>query len=97
MDGRFPSLDERDMVCLSDCYIEGTLKRRYRNRKEIVEVIKNCGFARTENSANTLRNVGSSVGKFFGLLGQNGLPTEFFDEFFKKYDITDEVFDCAHD
>lgn len=96
MAGRFPSLDERDMVCLMDCYIEGSLRRKYSISKEIVAVIKDSGFARTDDSAKTLRSVGRSVGKFFDLLDSKGNPTEFFDQFFKQYGITDEVFEFAH-
>lgn len=91
MDGRFPSLDERDMVCLTDCYIEGTLKRKHNQPSEIVESIMKSGFARTCNSANTLRNVGRSVGRFFALLDHDGNPTEEFDDFFRKLGFTDEV------
>ncbi|MNH19500.1 hypothetical protein D3C79_792400 [compost metagenome] len=75
--------DERVSVCLVDVFITGNAYARAESDKERVDYVVNAGYAGTENSARTLMAVGRSVGKHFGLLDVQHLPTPLFEQFYQ--------------
>ncbi|TFY85118.1 hypothetical protein DYL59_26805 [Pseudomonas kairouanensis] len=74
--------DERHNVCLVDVLITGRAYQRETSLNARVESILNAGYAGTPGSAKTLMAVGRNVGKHFGLLDADHLPTPLFEEFF---------------
>lgn len=75
--------DERENVCLVDVLITGTAYLRATTDKERIDYILTAGYAGTENSARTLMALGRNVGKHFGLLDAQHLPTTLFEQFFR--------------
>jgi hypothetical protein len=73
--------DERRNVCLIDAWLVGYLNRNL-NKAQHLKKLKEAGFAGTDNAATALLSVGRSVGKFFSLLDEHGIPTENFDGFY---------------
>lgn len=73
--------DERRYVCLIDAWLVGHLNR-YFEKTQHLKILQKAGFAGTNNAASGLLSVGRSVGKFFSLLDEHGLPTENFDDFY---------------
>jgi hypothetical protein len=73
--------DERRYVCLIDAWLVGYLNRNF-DKAQHLKILKLAGFAGTDNAATALLSVGRSVGKFFSLLDEHGLPTENFDDFY---------------
>ena len=73
--------DEREHVCLVDAYLAGMCSL-YADKIKPYELLLKIGCAGTKKSANTLLNVGRSVGKHFSLLDKNNLPTKLFTRFF---------------
>lgn len=80
--------DERKHVCLIDAWLVGYLNRNFEKTQHL-KILQNAGFAGTNNAATAIQSVGRSVGKFFKLLDQDGLPTENFGVFFR--DVKDLV------
>ncbi len=78
--GRVPAVDERELVCMYDCYFAGSLADRI--PAERVEWLLAHGHAGTEDAAKTLLSVGRSVGRHFGHIGPGGPPTIDFGQFF---------------
>lgn len=74
--------DERVNVCLVDVLITGNAYLRATTDKERTDYILSAGYAGTENSARTLMALGRNVGKHFGLLDAQHLPTTLFEQFF---------------
>ena len=74
--------DERVSVCLVDVLITGNAYRRATTDKERTDYVLSAGYAGTENSARTLMALGRNVGKHFGLLDAQHLPTPLFETFF---------------
>jgi hypothetical protein len=74
--------DERENVCLVDVWITGSAYARAATDKERVDYVLSAGYAGTENSARTLMALGRNVGKHFGLLDAEHLPTALFEQFF---------------
>lgn len=75
--------DERVSVCLVDVLITGNAYASAETGKDRVDYIMSAGYAGTENSAKTLMDVGRKVGKHFGLLDENHLPTALFEQFYQ--------------
>ncbi|MBH3430226.1 hypothetical protein [Pseudomonas alkylphenolica] len=75
--------DERVSVCLVDVLITGNAYARAATDKERVDYIISAGYAGTENSARTLMALGRNVGKHFGLLDAQHLPTGLFELFYQ--------------
>ncbi|MEB6588414.1 hypothetical protein MXM82_04580 [Pseudomonas asiatica] len=75
--------DERVRVCLVDVFITGNAYACAETGKKRVDYIMSAGYAGTENAANTLMDVGRKVGKHFGLLDANHLPTALFRQFYQ--------------
>jgi hypothetical protein len=76
--------------CLADVYIVGTLRQRGLNNQELIGQILALGYAGKDNAAITLKNVGNGIGRHFGFLGEDELPTAFFNSFFQdRYFNTD--------
>lgn len=75
--------DERVSVCLVDVLITGNAYQRSTTDKERTDYILSAGYAGTENSARTLMALGRNVGKHFGLLDAQHLPTTLFEQFFR--------------
>ena len=86
--------DEREHVCLVDAYLAGMCSL-YADKIKPYELLIKMGCAGTKNSANTLLNVGRSVGKHFSLLDNNNFPTKIFTRFFgdELNDLRDEIFE----
>lgn len=74
--------DERVNVCLVDVLITGRVYQRETTGEARVESILAAGYAGTPNTANTLMALGRNVGKHFGLLNAEHLPTPLFELFF---------------
>ena len=74
--------DERVSVCLVDVLITGNAYLRATTEKERIDYIMSAGYAGTANSARTLMALGRNVGKHFGLLDEQHLPTTLFGQFF---------------
>ena len=74
--------DERVGVCLVDVLITGNAYLRATTEKERIDYIMSAGYAGTANSARTLMALGRNVGKHFGLLDEQHLPTTLFGQFF---------------
>lgn len=79
--------DERENVCLMDVLITGNAYARAASDKARVGYVLSAGYAGTENSAKTLMALGRNVGKHFGLLDAEHLPTALFDQFFRECSI----------
>ncbi|MBX9405967.1 hypothetical protein K5E40_09775 [Pseudomonas baetica] len=75
--------DERVNVCLVDVLITGNAYLRATTEKARIDYILSAGYAGTENSAKTLMALGRNVGKHFGLLDAQHLPTALFEQFFR--------------
>ncbi|MGY3173114.1 hypothetical protein ACVWYU_002509 [Pseudomonas sp. TE12234] len=75
--------DERVSVCLVDVLITGNAYVRATTDKDRVDYILSAGYAGTENSARTLMALGRNVGKHFGLLDAQHLPTALFKQFYQ--------------
>jgi hypothetical protein len=75
--------DERASVCLVDVLITGNAYLRATTEKERIDYLLSAGYAGTENSAKTLMALGRNVGKHFGLLDAQHLPTTLFEQFFR--------------
>ncbi len=79
------NLQEVFPTCLADVFIVGALKQQGLNNNELRNQIFECGYAgNAEAAANTLINVGNGIGRHFGFLGEDGLPTAFFNSFFQQ-------------
>lgn len=76
--------DERVNVCLVDVLITGNAYACATTEQARVERILSAGYAGTENAAKTLMALGRNVGKHFGLLDEQHLPTELFRYFFQQ-------------
>lgn len=74
--------DERVHVCLVDVLITGNAYLRAKTDQARVAYVLSAGYAGTENAARTLLAVGRNVGKHFGLLDAQYLPTTLFEQFF---------------
>ncbi|MEZ0196591.1 hypothetical protein Q1Z72_07045 [Pseudomonas qingdaonensis] len=74
--------DERASVCLVDVLITGNAYLRATTEKARIGYLLSAGYAGTENSAKTLMALGRNVGKHFGLLDAEHLPTTLFEQFF---------------
>ena len=74
--------DERASVCLVDVLITGNAYLRATTEKARIGYLLSAGYAGTENSAKTLLALGRNVGKHFGLLDAEHLPTTLFEQFF---------------
>lgn len=79
----FTLSDERASVCLVDVLITGNAYLRATTEKERIDYLLSAGYAGTENSAKTLMALGRNVGKHFGLLDAQHLPTTLFEQFFR--------------
>ncbi|MFL1418865.1 hypothetical protein ACI77M_22055 [Pseudomonas fildesensis] len=79
----FTLADERVNVCLVDVLITGQAYQQTTSDNERVELILSAGYAGTENAARTLMALGRNVGKHFGLLDVEHLPTPLFEQFFR--------------
>ncbi|PRN05275.1 hypothetical protein A0O30_08290 [Pseudomonas sp. LLC-1] len=75
--------DERVSVCLVDVLITGNAYAHAGTGKARVDYIMSAGHAGTEHAAKTLMDVGRKVGKHFGLLDENHLPTALFKQFYQ--------------
>lgn len=75
--------DERVSICLVDVLITGNAYLRATTEKERIDYLLSAGYAGTENSAKTLMALGRNVGKHFGLLDAQHLPTALFEQFFR--------------
>lgn len=69
--------------CLADVFIVGSLKQQVMNNQELIRQILALGYAGTDDATKTLMNVGNNIGRHFGFLGEDGLPTAFFNSFFQ--------------
>ncbi|MBO4967318.1 MAG: hypothetical protein J6D43_04505, partial [Pseudomonas sp.] len=69
-------------VCLVDVLITGNAYLRAKTDQARVAYVLSAGYAGTENAARTLLAVGRNVGKHFGLLDAQHLPTTLFEQFF---------------
>lgn len=76
--------EERESVCLMDVLITGNAYLMGSTDQERVAYILNAGYAGTEGSARTLMALGRNVGKHFGLLDAEHLPTLLFKHFFRE-------------
>ena len=76
--------DERASVCLVNVLITGQAYERATTEKNRVNYILSAGYAGTENAAKTLMSVGRNVGKHFGLLDTQHLPTPLFKRFYPE-------------
>lgn len=79
----FTLSDERENVCLVDVLITGNAYELAASEKERVDYVLSAGYAGTENAARTLMALGRNVGKHFGLLDADHLPTALFKQFFR--------------
>ena len=79
--------DERHHVCLVDVLITGRAYQRETSVDARVASIVNAGHAGKPGSAKTLMAVGRNVGKHFGLLDDDHLPTPLFEQFFRDCDL----------
>ncbi len=77
-----PSWDEREYVCLIDVFLAGRLQELFNNPRARTQILTDQGFAGTLASANTLLNVGRSVGRHFELINPDNTPTVQFQEYF---------------
>ncbi|WP_122432811.1 hypothetical protein [Pseudomonas viridiflava] len=75
--------DERVSVCLVDVLITGNAYLQATTERARIDYIMSAGYACTENSAKTLMALGRNVGKHFGLLDSQHLPTTLFEQFFR--------------
>ncbi|WP_416422366.1 hypothetical protein RAM80_20980 [Pseudomonas sp. App30] len=73
---------ERERVCLVDVWLTGIAYRNHSTSQARVKWLITQGHAGTANAASTLLALGRNVGRHFGLLGDDNLPTELFDRFF---------------
>ena len=48
-------------------------------------ILIRAGFAGTENACSTLLSVGKAVGQHFGLLNENGSPTQLYEDTFSDH------------
>ncbi|WP_397449961.1 hypothetical protein [Pseudomonas sp. NA-150] len=79
----FTVSDERENVCLMDVLITGNAYAQAATEKERIDYVLSAGYAGTENSAKTLMALGRNVGRHFGLLDAQHLPTALFEQFFR--------------
>lgn len=80
--------DEREKVCLVDVWLTGQAYRNFNSATSRRKYLLDNGHAGTDAAANTLMAVGRNVGVFFDLLNPNTFnPTEYYDQFFKEFDI----------
>jgi len=93
MAGRGAPVDERERVCLVAALLLGTLQQFGLMRNQMIEKLLANEIAFADGSANTLLNVGRSVGMFFGLLDNHDAPTDFFRAFFADPDYQDLLTD----
>lgn len=75
--------DERVNVCLVGVLITGNAYARAATEQARVDYILSAGYAGTVGSAKTLMAVGRNVGKHFGLLDAEHLPTALFKQFYQ--------------
>lgn len=75
--------DERVGVCLVDVLITGNAYAGATTEKARVDAILSAGYAGTENATKTLMALGRNVGKHFGLLDEQHLPTRLFMQFYQ--------------
>lgn len=71
--------------CLADVFIVGYLRQQGMDNQELKDQIFALGYAgNADAAAQTLVSVGNGIGRHFGFLGEDGLPTAFFNSFFQK-------------
>jgi hypothetical protein len=71
--------------CLADVFIVGSLRQQGMDNQELKDQIFALGYAGNPGApAQTLVSVGKSIGRHFGFLGEDGLPTAFFNSFFQQ-------------
>lgn len=85
---RILNVDERAWVCLVDAWIVGQLHDVEPSQRN--DILMAAGYAGKPRACNTLFSVGQGVGKHFGLLNDDGSPTDFYNEFFTKQMEMDE-------
>lgn len=85
---RVLNVDERAWVCLVDAWIAGQLHDATSKRRE--EILLHAGFAGKPSTCKLIFSVGKEVGKHFGLLNEDGSPTDFYKEFFTAQMVMDE-------
>jgi len=73
---------EQVPTCLIDTFIVGSMAQSGFRRGQMLARIVEMGFTGGNNAANALRSVGRSVGRHFGLLTDDDLPTERFRDLF---------------
>jgi hypothetical protein len=96
MRNRSVSSDERERVYLIDALLVGCFQANNLTPQAATDLLIERGIAGTANSASTLRTVGRNVGKFFGLLDEEGNNTELFFEFFDTPDYRDLAAELAN-
>lgn len=72
----------REKVCLVDAWVTGCVYHNHAVYDDRVCCVLQQNYAGTKNAANTLLAVGRSVGRHFGLLDAQNLPTPLFVQFF---------------
>lgn len=85
---RVLNVDERAWVCLVDAWIAGQLHDATSKRRE--EILLHAGFAGKPSTCKLIFSVGKDVGKHFGLLNEDGSPTDFYKGFFTAQMVMDE-------
>jgi hypothetical protein len=79
----YTASDEREQVCLVDAWIAGQeVNFNGKEQGPYNARLVRAGFAGTNKAANTLLAVGRNVGKHFGLLNKDNVPTKFYADFF---------------
>jgi len=69
--------------CLADVFIVGHLRQKgFMVNATLKAEIVRLDYAGTSKAAGALTQVGNGIGKHFGFLDANGLPTVFFNSFF---------------
>lgn len=84
--------EERESICLVSAWLAGRCCEIQASQgTRPIDLLIKGGFAGTPQSATTLLYVGRCVGRHFGLLDENNLPTNLFSSFF-----SDELSDFDH-
>lgn len=78
------SLQNEFPRCLADVFIVGSLRQQGMNNQGLIGQLLSLEYAGTDAAAQTLISVGKGIGRHFGFLGEDGLPTTFFNSFFQQ-------------
>lgn len=90
----FSTPDERRHVCLIDAWITGYLNEHFLKSKHI-DLLQKSELAGSKNSASLILSVGQSVGHYFSLLDENGVPTREYHKFFvDMIELEDQIQSC---